>query len=92
MNRKSTSRTSKTDWPRLRKTSDREITLAPEHPEADVHHIVGGIVRRGLKAVPPKTAISLRVDSDVLAWFKSQGAGYQKRMNMVLRAFRDASV
>jgi len=34
----------------------------------------------------------LRIDPDVLAWFKAQGPGYQTRINAVLRAFRDASV
>ena len=63
-----------------------------EHPEADVRHIVGGIVRRGLVPVPSKTSISLRIDHDVLDWFKAQGQGYQTRMNAVLRAYRDASV
>ena len=42
--------------------------------------------------VPPKTSIALRVDADVLEWFKAQGPGYQTRMNAVLRAFRDASI
>lgn len=69
-----------------------EIALTDEHPEAKLEHIVRGIVRRGLEPVPPKTSISLRVDTDVLEWFKSQGEGYQTRMNAVLRAFRDASV
>lgn len=59
-----------------------------EHPEADVRHIVRGMVRRGLQPIPPKTAISLRLDSDVLSWFKSQGPGYQTRINAVLRAFK----
>jgi uncharacterized protein (DUF4415 family) len=34
--------------------------------------------------------IALRVDVDVLEWFKAQGEGYQTRMNAVLREFRDA--
>ena len=72
--------------------TDKDIAIRAEHPEADVEHIVRGIVRRGLKAVRAKTSISLRVDTDVLEWFKAQGPGYQKRMNLVLRAFRDASV
>ena len=46
--------------------------------------------RQGLRPVSPKTLISLRVDADVLAWFKAQGAGYQTRMNAVLRAFKEA--
>lgn len=69
----------------------QDIAITREHPEVDVKHIVRGIVRRGLKVVPPKTSVSLRVDSDVLDWFRSQGAGYQTRINAVLRAFKDAS-
>jgi uncharacterized protein (DUF4415 family) len=57
-----------------------------------VRYIIRGVVRHGLVAVPPKTSIALRVDNDVLEWFKSQGPGYQTRMNAVLRAFRDASI
>ena len=71
--------------------SSRSVAETDEHPEADVRHIVRGIVRQGLEAVAPKTSISLRVDREVLDWFKAQGPGYQTRMNAVLRAFRDAS-
>lgn len=41
------------------------------------------------KVVKPtsKKAISLRVDLDVLEWFKSQGKGYQSLMNAVLRSY-----
>jgi uncharacterized protein (DUF4415 family) len=38
----------------------------------------------------PKQAISLRIDQDVLAWFRERGPGYQTRMNAVLRAFVNA--
>jgi uncharacterized protein (DUF4415 family) len=34
-----------------------------------------------------KQPISLRVDEDVLAWFKAQGKGHLSRMNAVLRAY-----
>jgi uncharacterized protein (DUF4415 family) len=34
---------------------------------------------------PTKTSTTLRIDSDVLAWFKAQGRGYQTRINAVLR-------
>ena len=80
---------SKTDWTRL-KVDDGAAN--PDHLEADVKHIVRGIVRRGLAPLPSKASISLRVDQDVLEWFKAQGTGYQTRINTVLRAFRDASV
>jgi uncharacterized protein (DUF4415 family) len=71
---------------------EKNIKLTAEHPEADVNHIVRGIVRRGLKPLPAKTSVSLRIDADVLEWFKAQGPGYQTRMNAVLRAFKDASL
>ena len=35
----------------------------------------------------PKKAISLRVDEDVLAWFKETGPRYQTRINAVLRSY-----
>jgi len=72
--------------------TNRQIKVSPEHPEADVRHIVRGIVRQGLKPVSSKRSISLRVDADVLEWFKAQGRGYQTRINAVLRAFKDASL
>lgn len=40
---------------------------------------------------PKKEPISLRIDGDVLAWFRAQGAGYQTRMNAVLRAYMTAT-
>ncbi|HEY8906381.1 MAG TPA: BrnA antitoxin family protein [Rhodoferax sp.] len=82
---------SKTDWERL-KSGTGDAKPMPEHPEANVKHIVRGLVRKGLKPLPTKASISLRVDQDVLEWFKAQGTGYQTRINTVLRAFRDASV
>ena len=92
MKKRSSSRTSKTDLSRVRAMKGRQIKVSAEHPEADVRHIVRGIVRQGLKPVSSKTSISLRVDADVLDWFKAQGRGYQTRINAVLRAFKDASL
>ena len=82
---------SKTDWDRLKAGSSAGAPTS-EHPEVSVAHIVRGVVRRGLAPLPPKASISLRVDQDVLEWFKAQGPGYKTRINVVLRAFRDASV
>ena len=41
------------------------------------------------KLIHPRTkqAISIRVDSDVLDWFKNQGKGYQSLMNSVLKSY-----
>jgi uncharacterized protein (DUF4415 family) len=90
MKKRSSSRASKTDWKRIRAMKDKDIQFTAEHPQADVRHIVRGIVRRGLKPVPAKASIALRLDA--LEWFKAQGPGYQTRINAVLRAFRDASL
>jgi uncharacterized protein (DUF4415 family) len=49
-----------------------------------------GIVRRGLKVAQPKSLLSLRIDADVIEWFKAQGPGYQTRMNALLRAYMEA--
>ena len=92
MKKRPSSRSSKTDWKRIRAMKDKDITFTSEHPELDVRHVVRGTVRRGLKPVPPKASIALRLDVDVLEWFKAQGPGYQTRINAVLRAFRDASL
>jgi uncharacterized protein (DUF4415 family) len=70
---------------------DKDIKISREHPEAQIRHIVQGIVRKGLKPVPSKASISLRVDRDVLEWFRTQGTGYQSRMNAVLKAFKEES-
>lgn len=39
---------------------------------------------------PSKSSIHLRVDTDVLEWFKAQGRGHLSRMNAVLRSFMEA--
>jgi uncharacterized protein (DUF4415 family) len=51
-------------------------TLPPEMWE---NAVVGKFYR------PVKTAISLRIDADVLAWLKSQGEGHISRINEILR-------
>jgi uncharacterized protein (DUF4415 family) len=91
MKRKSSSPRSKTNYRRLRSQKSADVTLSAEHPQAELRHIVGGIVRKGLKVAPPKQSVSLRLDADVLDWFKDGGSGYQSRINAVLRAFKEAA-
>jgi uncharacterized protein (DUF4415 family) len=63
----------------------------PEEPAVELTEIVRDIARRGLPPLPRKAAISLRLDADVLDWFKAQGGGYQTRINAVLRAYMEAA-
>ena len=43
-----------------------------------------------VKRAEPKAQVTLRVDREVLDWFKSQGKGYQTRINAILRAYKEA--
>ena len=45
------------------------------------------VTHRGLLLPAKKEQIALRVDADVINWFRSQGAGWQTRMNAVLKAY-----
>jgi len=92
MKKRSSSKASRTDWRRGRSTKNGDMKTGEEQPGLDVRCIGKVIVRKGLEPVPPKASVSLRVDADVLEWFKAQGPGYQTRMNAVLRAFKDASL
>jgi hypothetical protein len=40
---------------------------------------------------PKKETITIRVDADILGWFKRQGRGYQTRINQVLRRYMDVA-
>lgn len=42
--------------------------------------------RRGLFYRPVKKQLTVRIDADVLEWLKSQGKGYQRRLNAILRS------
>jgi uncharacterized protein (DUF4415 family) len=69
--------------------SDEEIDLS-DAPEVTPEMFARAIVRRGLKPVPRKTQLTVRLDEDVLDWFRKLGKGYQTQINAVLRAYKDA--
>ena len=80
---------SKTDWERVDALTDKDIDLS-DIPEISTEMFARAVVRRGLKPVLRKAQITLRVDSDVLEWYKNQGAGYQTKINALLRAYMEA--
>ena len=90
MKRDSTSRKSRTNLSRVRKMLDTEIVRDGDAPAWTPEMFARAIARRGLRPVPKKALLSLRIDSDVIEWFKEQGAGYQSRMNALLRAYMEA--
>ena len=88
MKKPSISRKSKTDLKRLDTMKDEDIDFS-EIPEITAEMFARGIVRRGLKPIPPKKQLTLRMDSDVIDWFKRQGQGYQTKINALLRAYME---
>jgi uncharacterized protein (DUF4415 family) len=59
---------------------------------SDIPPLTNAFFSKAKLRVPTRTAtITMRVDADVLDWFKRQGKGYQSRMNAVLRMFVEAS-
>lgn len=75
---------SKTDWKRLSDMEDKDIDTS------DIHELDDAFFQNAELKVPPKQPVTLRIDSDVLVWFKSQGQGYQTRINKLLRAYMES--
>ncbi len=59
-------------------------------PEIPPEKFAWALICKGLQPVVRKAQITLRIDADVLEWFRERGAGYQSRMNAVLRAYKQA--
>ena len=89
MKKKNFGAKSQTDWARLKTMRDKDIDLS-ENPELTPQMFARAVVRQGLKPVARKSQLTLRLDSDVLTWFKAQGRGYQTRINSLLRAYMEA--
>jgi uncharacterized protein (DUF4415 family) len=89
MRKNSTSKKSETDLKRLDAMKDEDIDFS-DNPEVPAEMFARGIIRRGLKPVRRKDQLTLRVDSDVVAWYRKQGSGYQTKINALLRAYMEA--
>lgn len=89
MKKAATSKKSRTDWKRVDALKDEDIDTS-DVPEVSPEKFARAIVRRGLKPVSRKAQLTLRVDSDVLDWFRKQGQGYQTKINALLKAYMDA--
>lgn len=83
-----TSRKSHTDWKRVDALKDGKIDFS-DAAELTPEMFARAVVRRGLKPVARKKLLTLRIDSDVVEWYRSQGSGYQTRINALLRAYME---
>ncbi len=83
------SKKSQTNWARLEAMKDEDINLS-DIPEISPEMFAHAVVRKGLKPIERKAQLTLRIDSDVLDWYRKQGQGYQTKINALLRAYMEA--
>ncbi|MBA5867204.1 MAG: 3-oxoacyl-ACP synthase [Nitrospira sp. CR1.3] len=85
MKKLTTKKRSRTNWGEIDSLKDSEIDFSdiPEQGKAFFKRAV-------LRLPEPKTAVTIRLDRQVLNWFKAKGPGYQTRINALLRAYMDA--
>ena len=75
---------SRTDWARIDAMRDEDIDYS-DIPKQGPDFFKNAIIWPG-----PKKQITLRIDPDVLTFFRKQGRGYQSAMNSVLRKYMEA--
>ena len=79
-------RKSATDWAHLAGESDRGIDLS------DIPRLGPEFWRNATLRMPHrKASVTLRIDQDILSWFRGAGRGYQTRINAVLRSYMQAA-
>jgi uncharacterized protein (DUF4415 family) len=82
MKQKRITKKSKTDWNKLAKLNDAEIDTS------DLPALGKSFFKTAELRMPkPKTMVSIRLDEDVLTWFKKQGRGYQTKINEILKMY-----
>jgi uncharacterized protein (DUF4415 family) len=80
---------SETDRARLEAMTGTEIDFS-DAPKVTPEAFARAVVRRGgVQARANKVPLTLRVDPEVLEWFKARGQGYQTEMGTLLRAYMD---
>jgi uncharacterized protein (DUF4415 family) len=80
---------SQTDWAKVKAMTEAELEASIAADPDDVHEPLDWT--QAVIGIPPrKEAIKLRIDEDVVAWFRATGKGYQTRMNAVLRTFMES--
>ncbi len=76
---------SRTNWAKIDALKDKAIDTS------DIPKQGKAFFKRAVLRLPePKTAVTIRLDQQVLKWFKAKGPGYQTRINALLRAYMEA--
>ena len=77
-----------TDWARVKAMPQEEVERLADEEDGPLPEGWESTIIIGLP--PRKRDVHIRLDADVLDWFRAQGRGYQTRINAVLRAFVEA--
>lgn len=76
---------SQTDWKYLASQKDDEIDFS------DIPRLGSDFWKNAKLRMPEKKdSVTIRLDHDILSWFKKKGSGYQTRINAVLRTYLEA--
>ena len=78
----------RTDRAKLAAMPESSIRVSDDAPATTAQDWAKAVAHTGLPLPIKKEQIALRVDSDVISWFRAQGASWQTRMNAVLRSYR----
>ncbi len=78
-------RKSQTNWEKVDNLSDDQIDTTDTGPLDEEF-----FKQAELSIRPPKKSLTLRLDADVLEWFRKQGKGYQTHINAILRTYMKA--
>ena len=79
-------KTSLTDWERIDAMTDDQIDYS-DSPRINRELFSTGTRKSGKRSAEVKEAISIRLDKDVLEWFRARGRGYQSEVNALLRVY-----
>jgi uncharacterized protein (DUF4415 family) len=84
-------RRGQTDWQRVDALTEEELEAATA-ADPDTEELEPGWIERAELLFPaqPKERVTVRLDADVLEWFRERGSGYQTRINAVLRSYVEA--
>ena len=84
MKKRNSRRLSRTNWKRIDALRDEDIDLS------DASELGPDFFKTAIVWPGPKQQLTLRLDPDVLKFFRKQGRGYQTAINAVLRKYMEA--
>ena len=84
MNAGSSKKRSRTNWKKIDSLSDSRIDYS------DIPELDAGFFAHAIRWPGKKQQITLRIDPDILTFFRRQGKRYQTTMNAVLRRYMEA--